>query len=120
MTVSDYNFWYDLKVYLVDATGISRDGLHVLAGVAGLAAAALVTWRPIASLIPWTLLLIIVVMNEAYDLAFEVWPEAERDRQWSESFHDFWNTMLAPTLLMVVAKLSPSTFGALPRPRSLL
>lgn len=99
----DQYFWYHFKQVIVDATAISRDGLHLLVGVGSLFFFAALTRRPISSPIPWLLLVGATLANEAYDLTNEIWPGRHRYFQWSESVHDFWNTMLAPTVLLLLA-----------------
>ncbi len=43
--------------------------------------------------------------NEWWDLTYEVWPD--RQYQYDESTRDVWNTMLLPTVLLVLGNLWP-------------
>jgi hypothetical protein len=49
--------------------------------------------------------LVIIAANEYYDLCYEQWPE--RALQWGEGYKDFWNTMLEPTVIFVLARFAP-------------
>ena len=99
--------WFDLKEMAVADTGVSRDGLHVFSGLAGLLLVSLVTRRPVASMLPWLVVISVAIANEAYDMNYEIWPAGDRDLQWAASVHDVWNTVLAPTVLMLLVRFRP-------------
>lgn len=107
-------FWLDLKDQVSSGSGISRDGLHIMAGLLGLLGASLLTRRPVSSPIPWLIVVAVTVSNEASDLFTEIWPGKDRERQWAESIHDLWNTLLVPSALMLLARTSQSLFGKMP------
>jgi hypothetical protein len=98
--------WYEMKQLVEEATGLGLDALHVHAGVLGQLAAAAVLRRSVASVWPWLLVLAAAVANEWWDLTYEIWPT--RDEQWDESIRDTWNTMLLPTLLLILSRFAPS------------
>lgn len=98
--------WHQLKLWLETASGLNMDALHVHGGLILLLAAALVLRRPLRSPWPWLALLAAELANEYYDYHYEVWPT--RDAQFAESVKDVWNTMLVPTLLLVVARWFPA------------
>ena len=100
--------WYEFKEWLEVSSGIDMDALHVYAGVAGLLLAALLLRRPLGSALPWLAVLIAELLNEGYDLLLETWPN--RDTQWMESGKDVLNTMLLPTLLLLLARYAPRLF----------
>ena len=85
--------------------GLDLDALHVHAGVMGQLIAALVLRRSLASPWPWLLVLAAELGNEWWDLTYEIWPT--RDEQWAESVRDTWNTMLLPTVLLILARFAP-------------
>jgi hypothetical protein len=97
--------WYDVKTWLEATSGLDMDALHVHAGVLCQLAAALLLRRPLSSVWPWLVVLVAVAANEAYDMQLEVWPN--RDDQVLESIKDAWNTLLLPTLLLLVARFAP-------------
>jgi CHASE2 domain-containing sensor protein len=100
--------WYQVKLAVVEFTGLDMDALHVHAGVLGQIAAAIVLRRTLASPWPWLLVLLAALGNEWFDLAYETWPT--RDEQYGESVTDLWNTMLLPTLLLVACRFLPGLF----------
>lgn len=101
--------WYVIKMEIVRATGLHMDALHVHLGVIGQLLAVLVLRVRVSSLWPWLLLLAATLANEWFDLAYEIWPT--RDQQYAESVKDVWNTLLLPTLLLVLARWGPALFA---------
>ena len=103
--------WYAAKEWVESATGLHMDALHVHAGLICQLLAALVVRRSLASPLPWLIVLAAALANEAYDLAYDPWPDRDllpnRDSQYAESVKDIWNTMLLPTLLLLVARFHP-------------
>lgn len=97
--------WYAAKEWLEASSGLDMDALHVHAGILCQLAAALLLRRSLRSPWPWIAVLLAVLANEAYDLVYETWPN--RDTQYAESVKDVWNTMLLPTLLVLVARFAP-------------
>ena len=104
--------WYHIKMEIVRATGLHMDALHVHIGVLAQLLLALVLRLRVSSPWPWLLVLAATLANEWFDLAYEIWPT--RDQQYAESVMDVWNTMLLPTLLLVLARWGPALFA--PRP----
>jgi hypothetical protein len=105
--------WLSFKGYMAELT-VDRDALHVYAAFAIQAAAALLMRRTLACLWPWWAVLVIESGNEALDLLLEKEPYI-REWQVRGSIHDIVNTMLLPTLLMLLARYVPSLFVK-PRP----
>ncbi len=96
--------WWQMKLWLEETTGLHMDALHVHAGVLAQLAAAAVLRRSIASPWPWLHVLAAAIANEWWDLTYEIWPT--RGEQWAESIRDVWNTMLLPTVLLVLSRLT--------------
>jgi hypothetical protein len=65
--------------------------------------------RSMASPWPWLVVVVAVAANEAYDLAYEIWPQ--RSMQYAEGLKDGWNTLLLPTALMLLARFVPRLFA---------
>lgn len=99
--------WYQIKQQVVLFTGLHMDALHVHVGVLAQLLVALILRRSVASLWPWLLLLVAAGANEWFDLTYEIWPPAERERQYGESIRDIWNTMLIPTMLLLLSRWAP-------------
>ena len=104
--------WYGVKEWLEYWTGLDMDSLHVHAGVLGQLAAALLLRRSVRSVVPWLLVLAAALANEAYDFQYEIWPD--RSAQLDAGVRDVWNTMLLPTVLLVLARFCPRVFTGKP------
>lgn len=100
--------WFEIKVSMVNATGLNMDALHVHAGILLQIVAALLMRRSLASPLPWLVVLVAVVGNEIYDFNYEIWPN--RWDQVLEGFRDSWNTLLIPTLLLLLTRFVPRLF----------
>jgi hypothetical protein len=88
------------------------DSLHVHVGVLAQIAVALVLRRRLSSIWPWLAVAAAVLANEAYDYRYETWPT--RSDQVREGAKDLWNTMLLPTVLLLLARYAPGLFRAAP------
>lgn len=102
--------WFQVKYMLSVASGLSMDALHVHAGLLCQILAALLLRRRLSSPWPWLVVLLLAVANEWYDYSYETWPDAGEQR--AESVRDTWNTMLLPTLVMLLARFVPRLFVA--------
>jgi hypothetical protein len=102
--------WHHVKEWLEHAIGLNMDALHVYAGVFLQIGAALVLRKSLKSPWPWLVVAGAEFLNEVYDYTYEVWPD--RDIQFAEGLRDMWNTMVLPTLLLVLARYaSPLIVG---------
>ena len=102
--------WYQVKLFIEHASGISMDALHILIGFMIFLLFAAILRRTVADLLPWLATLLIEVGNEAYDLTVEQWPDLAS--QLGEGVKDILLTMALPTLLMLVARWRPEIFGS--------
>ena len=102
--------WFALKQWLSLTTGLGMDALHVHAGVLLQILAALLLRRRLSSPLPWLLVLILVLANEYHDYGYEIW--RDRVAQRGEAMRDTWNTMLLPTLLLLLARYAPRLIAA--------
>jgi hypothetical protein len=100
--------WHDLKQWISGASGLDMDSLHVHVGVLAQVAVAFVLRVRLSSLWPWLAVAAAVLANEAYDFQYEIWPT--REEQFFESVKDLWNTMLLPTVLLLLARFTPWLF----------
>ena len=106
--------WYQFKLFMERASGVSMDALHVLAGVAIFLLIAALLRRGIASGRPLTVLLMLELCNEAYDLSVERWPDL--GMQLGEGAKDVVLTIALPAVLTAVARWKPSIISAGNRP----
>jgi hypothetical protein len=93
--------FFDLKQLIGTYTGLERDALHIHAALFLYFAAAIVL-RDRRSIVPWLIVLAVELANEAYDLTHN-WPD---DPDWaiSSAAKDLWNTMLWPTMFLLVGR----------------
>ena len=102
--------WYQIKLFLEHASGISMDAWHILIGFILFLLAAFVLKRSVAHPLPWLAVLLLEIANEAYDLHVELWPDA--GSQLGEGFKDIAMTMALPSLVMLIARLKPELLKA--------
>ncbi|MBK8376129.1 hypothetical protein [Sphingorhabdus sp.] len=102
-----------LKLYLLDLTGLSKDALHVYAGMILIIGVRLVWRRRGGWLLGWLLALGVALLVEWLDMRAErieanIRPDAEH-------WKDIWNTMFWPTVLLLFGRwLHPR-----PKPKTL-
>ena len=97
---------YQVKLWVMHATGFSMDALHMLVGMLLLITVAAVARRPLGSAWPWTMVLLVELANEANDLMVELWPD--RAIQLGESAKDIFLTMALPSLLWAIRRHAPA------------
>jgi hypothetical protein len=98
--------WYQFKLFLEHASGISMDALHVLVGFLIFLLSAQLLKRSVESPLPWLALLTLELGNEAYDLHVELWPDP--GSQLGEGVKDIMLTMALPTLVLLLARWRPA------------
>lgn len=92
----------ELKTLIVDHVGLAKDALHVyVALIVFLVACRLFRW-PVSSWKPWLVVLAVALLGEALDLRHSLIKgyTVRLDYHWT----DLWNTMLVPTVLVLVAR----------------
>ena len=93
-----------LKFFLITITGLAKDALHIYVALAIFLGSCLVfgwkthQWRP------WLLSLFAAIMGEVWDIQGNL-DKAQELRLWG-NWHDLWNTMLVPTVLMILSRYS--------------
>jgi len=93
------NSWQWFKAWLGTVTGLPDSTLHVLGGMLLLLAAAAALRRLPWDGRVWLVVLALEIANEVYDLL----NPASGENRLGASAHDFWLTMLCPTLLALLA-----------------
>jgi hypothetical protein len=96
--------WEVAKAAVEEWSGLHRDALHIYAALLIQLCSALVLRRTLASPWPWLVVLAFALGNE--------WLDVYRDRVvegWEKAgaIHDLWNTMLAPTVLLLAVRFAP-------------
>jgi hypothetical protein len=91
-----------LKVHILDATGLAKDALHIYAGLAVFIAVRLVwRWRGGWTL-AWLAALSLALGIEWLDIKAE--GQAGTLQPDPAHWHDVWNTMVWPTVLLLVGR----------------
>ena len=100
--------WLWLKAQITNAT-VERDALHIYAALIVQLAACFLLKRPLGSWLPWLIVLLAELANEGLDLLLEKEPFIH-EWQIVGSIHDLVNTMILPTILLLLARHAPSLF----------
>lgn len=97
--------WIEFKDMLAGVTGLSKDALHIYAALMLQIGVAFILRQSLKSPLPWLCVLVALLLNEWFDLSHlghvEAW-------QVEGGIRDIWNTMLLPTLLLVLARWAPT------------
>lgn len=98
-----------LKIFLVSHTGLAKDALHIYVSLAIFLGSCLIFKWKTRQWQPWCLVLAAALAGEAWDLLSTV--SRNGPPQWDESWKDLWNTILVPTMLLVLSRTT-TIFGA--------
>lgn len=101
------------KFWLMQHLGLAKDALHVHVGLILFVGSALLFRWPVRSWKPWAAALAATLLGEAWDLRDSLAYDTRIDL-WA-NLHDVWNTMLWPSLLLILARTT-ALFGT-PPPR---
>lgn len=94
----------EVKQSIEVATGLSQDALHIYLALFIQMLVAAVSRRGLGHFLPWLCVLLLELANEWVDLrSTEMTTEVGK---WA-SIHDLWNTMLVPTLLLLIGRFAP-------------
>lgn len=106
--------WMGLKG-LGSELGLAKDALHIYGAVAIQIVSALLFRRSLGNWLPWFVVLFAAMLIEAGDMWFG---EEAHIQQWQidGAKHDMLNTMVLPSVLLVLARYAPSLFSAVRAP----
>jgi hypothetical protein len=90
------------KLWLIDATGLPRDALHIYVGLAVFLLCAALFRLPLRSWKPLAAVVVLALAGEIWD-AFETWNSGRR-ASLAGNWHDVWNTCFWPAVLSVLAR----------------
>jgi hypothetical protein len=96
----DWQNWTMDKWRFEQWSGLSDDVLHTHVGLLLLVGAAIVLRRPPWHWLPWSIVLVVECINETYDMYQNTIQTTENS--FKASVHDFWLTLLWPTLILLV------------------
>ena len=94
--------WAAIKTVITHETGLSRDALHLLAGIGLYLLLVAILPRRSGPWLAWLLILLAALGNEWADYLKETWPGQE-----IETIKDLITTMSLPTLLILVGRFAP-------------
>lgn len=95
-----------------------KDALHIYAGVAIQIVIAALSGRTLGNRLPWLMVLGFEGVNEALDIMRGGEP-ALRPWQIVSAVHDLVNTMMLPTVLLLLCRYRPGLFSSNERPRAI-
>lgn len=103
-----------VKAAIAAWTELERDALHIYAAILIQISSAALLRRSLASRWPWLTVLAFALANEWFDMHLDGLVE-----EWEKNaaLHDLWNTMLTPTLLLLVARFAPGLMVKTAPPR---
>ena len=101
--------WMGLKG-LGSELGLAKDALHIYGAVAIQILSALLFRRSLAHWLPWFVVLLAALLIEGGDMWFG---EEAHVQQWQidGAKHDLLNTMILPTVLLVLSRYAPWLFN---------
>jgi len=99
-----------VKAAILTFTELGRDALHVYIGLAILILSAWVLRKPLRSLFPWFLVLVIATGAELLDLRDDM--ATTGIPRWGASLHDIVNTLFWPTVILLLARRGLLFHGA--------
>ncbi|MEO9635239.1 MAG: hypothetical protein ABJF89_10055 [Parasphingorhabdus sp.] len=100
--------WYELKNWLELSTGLDRDALHIYAGIGIQLVVALILRRSLASPVPWGFVMVAAFANEYFDYTATSGSLAGNAALYEEAYRDIWNTLLLPSLFLMIARFWPN------------
>ncbi|MGN6594347.1 hypothetical protein [Sphingopyxis terrae] len=90
------------KLSIVSSVGLGKDALHIYFGLALFLAVRLIWRRRGGGLIAWAAVLVMASGGEWLDLQAEISRSAIQPD--AAHWHDIWNTMFWPTVLLIVGR----------------
>lgn len=107
--------WLEIKIWLESSTGLDRDALHIYGAVIIQFFFAFVFRKGLASLWPWIAVFIVAATNEYFDYQGVGESEASMHIYQAEAYKDMWNTMLIPSILLLIARFWPKWMTGKPK-----
>ena len=99
--------WFEFKSWISEYTGLDRDSLHIYAAVGIQLIMALFVRSGLANFIPWIVVSIAVLGNEYLDFSGASQSTIENGSFYEAAIHDIWNSMVLPTLFLMIARFWP-------------
>ena len=100
--------WEEFKDFVTELT-VAKDALHIYVAFAIQLVAAAAFRRPLSSWVPWLCVLAAELLNEVLDIVLGSEPQVQSWQVFG-AIHDIANTMLLPTLLLLLCRAAPQLF----------
>ena len=91
------------KLAIVSFLSLPKDALHVYVGLIIFLGAMVTLRKPMRSLVPWLVVLLLALAGEMWD-GYDDLRSLGHLRP-AASWHDIWNTLFWPTALLLLARL---------------
>jgi cell shape-determining protein MreD len=92
----------EFKLLLGDWLGLEKDALHIHAAILLYILAMFAFRQTRRSRFPWLFVLAVELANETYDLIHQ--DMLGEELRYHDSIKDLWNTMLWPTVLLLIGR----------------
>ena len=92
------------KLFLVEATNLSKDALHVYVGLGVMLMVVILFKKPLRDWRPLAAVLVAALAGEIWDL-IDTFAHGGRPR-WHGNWKDIWNTMFWPSVLFGLARFT--------------
>lgn len=100
------------KLQIVGWLGLAKDAVHIYVGLIVFITAALLFRRSLRDLLPIVAVVLAATAGEVWDI-YDTWASGDPIR-WDKSWHDVWNTTLAPAAIFLLARYT-RLFSPAPR-----
>lgn len=101
---ADMSHFEAMKFFLIGLTGLAKDALHIYVALALFLGSCLIFGWKTRQWRPWLLVLFAAIVGEVWDLQTAL-ENSQKIRLW-QNWQDIWNTMLVPTVLIIVSRYS--------------
>jgi hypothetical protein len=89
--------------------GVGKDALHIYLAFVIQVLAAGVLRRPLSDWMPWAVVLLAAMLNEVLDIRYGREPQVQ-EWQRVEARRDLVNSMILPTVILLLSRYLPSLF----------
>ncbi len=92
----------DVKLLVMEATGLGKDALHIYIGLCAYFGASLIFRWPAGDARPLAFAALAAIGGELWDVVDNL--RASAPMQWQGHCHDVWNTMFWPVAIVALAR----------------
>lgn len=100
------------KLWLIGATGLSKDALHVYVALTLFFGSALLFKWPLSGWRPWAVVFFAAIAGEIWDIRDRMVGGMALDL--GGDWHDIWNTLFWPSVIVALVRSTPLLDGSGP------